>query len=151
MNSPPVPDLSRPEPLSTGTPHPSSGILLLNSLPHNHTFPPIYLPPSQPNTDPRGNAPSPTLPLPLVNTVLNEHAWSFYLHEYPNHNVVDTLIHIICHGCNLGYKEDHDHSQTCSNLKSAAEHSDAISADIIAQVANGRTQGPFLSPPLPHF
>jgi hypothetical protein len=90
-------------------------------------------------------------PSESIDTVLNEHAWSFYLLEYPDRNLVDTLVHIICHGCNLGYKADHDHPQTCSNLKSAAEHPDAISADITVQVANGRTRGLFPSPPLPHF
>ena len=45
---------------------------------------------------------------------------SFHNNNNPNRNVVDTLIYIICHRCNLGYKEDHNCSQTCSSLKSAA-------------------------------
>jgi hypothetical protein len=86
-----------------------------------------------------------------VQSTLNAPAWAFFLRDYPDRKFVDTLIHIIHHGANIGFTGDRNSSQSCSNLTSAADHSDAVSSDIIKQVAASRTHGPFPSPPLPNF
>jgi hypothetical protein len=136
--------------MSTGT-----GLSHLPLLPHTHAFPTLPIPPPRPNSDPRVNAPpSHTTNLPFVSSTLNEHAWRFYLRDYPDPLFVDTLIHIIRHGANLGFSGNKSLSQTCTNLKSAftsPSTTSALSADIAAQVANGRTYGPFVEPPFPNF
>ncbi|GLB36092.1 hypothetical protein LshimejAT787_0303800 [Lyophyllum shimeji] len=151
MRNSPTPSHPRPRP-HLGEPFPSSPVSSLSdALPHNHLFPPLHLPPPRPNTDPRSNLPTYDPSLPTVSSSLNTDAWSFYLRDYPNRIFVDTLIHIIRHGADIGFEGDATASQSCTNLKSAAEHPDAITSDIALQLANGRTHGPFPSPPLAHF
>jgi hypothetical protein len=113
---------------------------LSDTFPPHKSFPPIYLPPPCPNSHPCANLPPPdSSHLPCVETTLKEQAWSFYLRDYPDPTFVTTLIHIIRHGCNLGYQGDKYHSQGSSNLKSTLDHAEDISIDITAQVANGHT------------
>ncbi|KAJ7840021.1 hypothetical protein B0H13DRAFT_1910887 [Mycena leptocephala] len=106
-------------------------------------LPALAPPPLRPNTDPHVNtAPVNTPPNPSVSSILNEDAWTFYLRDYSDRNFVSALIHIIRHGANLGFTGDKTCSQTCTNLKSAFSSpaaTAALSADIAAQVANGRT------------
>ncbi len=113
-------------------------------LPHHDTFPTLCLPALHPNTDPHANLPpSHLLSLPTVTSSLNTAAWSFHLQDYPDRLFVDTIIHVINHGTNIGYHEDHNHSQACSNLRSSAENPAAVAADIVSQVTAGHTHGPF--------
>ncbi|KAF7368055.1 Integrase/recombinase xerD [Mycena sanguinolenta] len=111
--------------------------------------------PPRPNTAPRANAVSLDSPsTPTIHSVLNEDAWAFYLRDYPDAEFVSVLLNIIRHGANLGFTGDKSISQTCTNLKSAFESDatfSALSSDIAAQVANGRTAGPFLTPPFENF
>ncbi|KAF5337417.1 hypothetical protein D9611_003081 [Ephemerocybe angulata] len=134
---------------------PSVSSDLSSSLPHASLFPLQATPPARPNTDPRVNAP-PAIPAasPTVSSTLNEKAWAHHLHDYPDPMFVDTIINIIRNGANLGFTGDKSSTQSCTNLKSAfdsASTTDALSADIAAQVANGRTRGPFAAPPFPNF
>ncbi|KAJ6474252.1 hypothetical protein C8R45DRAFT_935650 [Mycena sanguinolenta] len=133
----------------------SSAMASFPILPHADSFPKLTLPPPRPNSDPQINtAPVNTSLLPTVSSVLNEDAWTFYLRDYPDRNFVLSLIHIIRHGANLGFTGDKTSSQMCTNLKSAFDSpaaTAALSADIAAQVANGRTAGPFLDPPFENF
>lgn len=95
-----------------------------------------------------------TSSLPLVSSTLQEGTWLHYLRDYPDPNLVHTLIHIIRHGANLGFSGDKLATQSCSNLKSAFASSDTtaiLSADIAAQVVNGRTHGPFIAAPFENF
>ncbi len=121
-------------------------------LPHHDTFPTLCLPALHPNTDPHANLPpSHLLSLPTVTSSLNTAAWSFHLQDYPDRLFVDTIIHVINHGTNIGYHEDHNRSQACSNLRSSAENPAAVAADIVSQVTAGHTHGPFNALPLPFF
>ncbi len=121
-------------------------------LPHHDIFPPLDVPPAHPNTDPHTNKSlSDSSSIPSITLSLNASTWSHYLQDYPDCNFVNMIIHIIHHGANTGYLADHNHSQLCSNLHSATDHPLAIEADIIMQVAAGRTSGPFNGPPLPFF
>ncbi|KAF7378022.1 Integrase/recombinase xerD [Mycena sanguinolenta] len=124
-------------------------------LPHATIFPTQPLPPNCPNSDPWVNTPPLYSPRsPTVTSVLNEEAWAYYLRDYPDRTFVSALIHIIRHGANIGFTGDRTISQSCTNLKSAFESTaayDALSADIAAQVSNGRTAGPFPAPPFDNF
>jgi hypothetical protein len=88
---------------------------------------------------------------PRVASTLNKHAWSSLLADYPNPVFVATIQNVICHGANLGFIGDRTLSQSCSNLKSAFEHPDAVTSDITSQIGARRIRGPFSSPPLPAF
>ncbi len=86
-----------------------------------------------------------------ITSSLHAPAWAHYLHDYPNQIFVQTIINIIDHGANIGYSENHNHSQTCSNLHTPTEHPATITADIASQVSAGHTHGPFNEPPLLYF
>ncbi|HEY9760293.1 MAG TPA: reverse transcriptase domain-containing protein [Oculatellaceae cyanobacterium] len=54
-------------------------------------------------------------------------------------------------GADIGYTGPRDKPQLCRNLRSAAEHADAVRADIKNEVSLGRTAGPFASLPQPNL
>ncbi|KAF5384415.1 hypothetical protein D9615_003302 [Tricholomella constricta] len=141
---PPRPDRAQGEP-----PH-VTGFRILDPL-----APSLPLPPPRPNTTPRANKPlADTSGLPTITTTLHEGAWTHYLRDYPDRTLVDTLMQIIRHGANIGFSGDRKKSQTCTNLKSAFESPRTTATlldDIVAQVANGRTRGPFAEPPFSNF
>ncbi|KAF4616706.1 hypothetical protein D9613_008807 [Agrocybe pediades] len=146
------PCLASDELVTTVTGFSSSDI----SLPHSELFPHRAPPPCRPNTDPRANAPpvSTDVQPPRVSSTLRAPAWSHFLRHYPDRLYVDTLNHIIHYGANLAFSGDKTTSQSCTNLKSAFETpavTSALSADITAQVANGRTRGPFTEFPFHNF
>jgi len=50
-------------------------------------------------------------------------------------------------GVDLGFHGNRNATQVGRNLKSAIEHPDAITDNIVAEVGNGRRKGPYKSPP----
>lgn len=122
------------------------------SLPNDNLFPPGLPPPIRPNSDPRVNrVPPDTATLPRVSSTLNRDAWAYFLRDYPDRDFVESLLHIIEHGADIGFTGDRLASQTSRNLPSAFEHPDAITSAIATQLSKGRIAGPFSEPPFPQF
>ncbi|KAK7020837.1 hypothetical protein R3P38DRAFT_3548066, partial [Favolaschia claudopus] len=109
-----------------------SPALRFSEIPHSVLFPAFCIPDSRPNTDPRANTVQPSqTPRPAsVRTPLHRDAWELCLHDYPNRSFVESLLHIIDHGCDIGFIGDRSVSQTSSNLRSASEHPEAVSDSI---------------------
>jgi hypothetical protein len=84
---------------------------------------------------PRANHPMPdSSSSPCIASTLNEHAWSSLFADYPDPVFVATIQNVICHGANLGFIGNCMLSQSCSNLKSAFEHPDAVTSNITSQI-----------------
>ncbi|THU85554.1 hypothetical protein K435DRAFT_869171 [Dendrothele bispora CBS 962.96] len=122
------------------------------SLPFSDIFSPQNFPPPRPNTSPRANVTqdSPTTSHRVTST-LNRSAWEFFLSDYPDRQFVDTLLHIIDYGANIGFHGDRLQSQSSTNLSSAHEHPDVIDSMISSQLSKGRLSSPFPSPPFTPF
>ena len=101
-----------------------------DSLPHSELFPPGPPPPPRPNTDPRCNSvPSSSANLPRVQSRLVREAWRYHLRDYPDQRFVNSLLHIIDFGANLGFTRPHL-AQSCRNLKSANNFPEFISKSV---------------------
>ncbi|THU77451.1 hypothetical protein K435DRAFT_877822 [Dendrothele bispora CBS 962.96] len=97
------------------------------SLPFSDIFSPQNFPPLRPNTSPRANIAQDSLTAShRVTSTLNHSAWKFFLSDYPDRQFVDTLLHIIDYGANIGFHGDRHQSQSSTNLSSAHEHPDVI-------------------------
>ena len=96
-------------------------------------------------------APADTSSLLCVSSMLRRDAWAFFLQDYPDRVFIDAILHIIDHGCDIGFLGDQNISQLCSNLSSMFLHPEAIVSDINLQLSHGRISGPFNMPPLPDF
>ncbi|KAK7008506.1 hypothetical protein R3P38DRAFT_2551549, partial [Favolaschia claudopus] len=97
-------------------------------IPHSVLFPAFQTPNPRPNTDPRANTVHPAQPArpASVTTPLHREAWELCLRAYPDRSFVDSLLHIIDHGCDIGFMGDRAISQSCTNLRSAFEHPNAV-------------------------
>ncbi|KAJ7716795.1 hypothetical protein B0H14DRAFT_3522189 [Mycena olivaceomarginata] len=114
------------------------------------SFRPNSTPPPRPNSDPRANSVPPNAGLlQRVISSLDRDAWAFYLRDYPERGFVDTLLHIIDHGANVGSTGDRLVSQSSRNLPSSLQHLEAIDDAISTQLSKGRISGPFAQ--TPHF
>ncbi|KAK7035589.1 hypothetical protein R3P38DRAFT_2518059, partial [Favolaschia claudopus] len=103
------------------------------AIPHSVLFPAHQLPGTRPNTDPRANTviPSHTTAVPpSVATPLRRDAWDFCLRDYPDRTFVNSLLHIIDHGCDIGFTGPRNISQNSTNLRSAFEYPDAVTDSI---------------------
>ncbi len=122
-------------------------------LPHASKFPPTFYPPLRPNTASRANAAHglSSTGHTRVATHLQRSAWAYYLRDYPDPTFVQTLLHIIDYGANVGFLGDRALSQASSNLSSSIEHSEVVAADLQLQLAKGRVHGPFSTPPFDNF
>ncbi|PPQ83077.1 hypothetical protein CVT24_012468, partial [Panaeolus cyanescens] len=124
-------------------------------LSHSQLFPPSSNPPSRPNSDPRCNA-VPTLPSVLppsersVSSPLIPEAWAFFLQDYPDQSFVASLLHIIQHGANIGFKGE-DFAPPCSNLPSAFEDATFMDQAVSKMVSSEQVHGPFLTSPIPNL
>ncbi|KAJ3748459.1 hypothetical protein DFH05DRAFT_1379300, partial [Lentinula detonsa] len=109
------------------------------------------LPPIRLNTDPQCNSYPYNNSIMSISSVLNKAAWDHHLQDYPDQKFVNSLLHIICCGANIGFTGDCTHPQCCKNLSLLFEHADVISTNITSQVINGCTAGPYASPPSENF
>ncbi|KAK7052525.1 hypothetical protein R3P38DRAFT_3595575, partial [Favolaschia claudopus] len=148
-SAPPPTSAPAPSPLLLST---ESAAHRFSEIPHSILFPVFQTPAPRPNTDPRANTvpSSLTARLPSVTTPLRRSAWEYCLREYPDRSFVNSLLHIIDHGCDIGFIGDRTIYQTSTNLRSAFEHPDAVSDTISTQLSAGRLAGPYIEPPFPH-
>ncbi|KAF7376591.1 Integrase/recombinase xerD [Mycena sanguinolenta] len=135
------PGASAPRSISAPAPSP---LLLSNEsaahrflhIPHSVLFPGLELPNLRPNTDPCANSVplvSPPSSTASVSTHLRRDAWEFCLRDYPDRSFVDSPLHIIDHGCDIGFTGPRDVSQACTNLRSAFKHPEAVTDSIVSK------------------
>ena len=99
----------------------------INALPYSELFLPGPPLPPCPNMDPCCNiAPPSTSSLPCVSSMLVKAAWAYHLRDYPDKKFVDSIMHIIDFGANIGFSGTHC-EQSCCNLKSAIEFPESMS------------------------
>ncbi|KAL1939199.1 hypothetical protein VTO73DRAFT_10240 [Trametes versicolor] len=119
-------------------------------LPHTSEFPPTFYPPPRPNTEPRANLAQVDTST-RVTTHLRQVAWAYHLRDYPDPAFVETILHIIDYGANVGFLGDRATSQVSRNLSSATEHESLVEADLQLQLSKQRVHGPFPAPPFSNF
>ncbi|KAF7342837.1 Integrase/recombinase xerD [Mycena sanguinolenta] len=140
-------------------PSPAPSLLLSNEsaanrffdIPHSVLFPPFCLPCLRSNTDFCANS-APPPPILYTHRPSQPHCTAMrgsLVCDYPDRSFVDSLLHIIDHGCNIGFTGDRDIPQTCTNLRSAFEHSEAVTDTIVAPLSAGRLAGPYTEVPFP--
>jgi len=76
--------------------------------------------------------------------------WEYFLEDYPNQSLVNSLLHIIDFGANLGFNGSLC-KQSCHNLKSATEFPEFIKKSVVDLLCNGHALGPFIIPPYLNF
>ena len=122
-----------------------------DALPHSKLFLPGPQPPPRPNTDPRCNiAPHCIKGLPRVSSTLVRSAWEYHLKDYPDKTFVDSIMHIIDFGADIGFSGTH-YEQSCRNLRSAIEFPESVSKAITTLVISQHALGPFPAPPYLNF
>ncbi|PPQ83082.1 hypothetical protein CVT24_012140, partial [Panaeolus cyanescens] len=139
---------------SIGSPNSISSDIKLD-LAHAHLFPPLPLPPLRPNSDPRCNlALGPPTVLPpsrrTVSSPLIPEAWAFFLRDYPDKTFVSSILHIIQHGADIGFRSN-EVILPCSNLPSAFEDTAFMDQAVSKMVSNEQVHGPFSAAPIPNL
>lgn len=88
-----------------------------------------------------------------ISTPFKALAWAQRLAatRYPNPAAAVALVKCLRVGVDLGFFGNREHVQIGPNLKSAAEHPDAIDKNIVDELAIGRRQGPFTHIPFDNF
>lgn len=88
-----------------------------------------------------------------IATPLHAEAWACRLAatHYPSPAAAVTLVKCLRVGVDLGFHGDRTRTQVGHNLSSAADHPDAIAADIMKETSNGRRKGPYSKPPFSFF
>jgi hypothetical protein len=88
-----------------------------------------------------------------VETPLKAQAWALRLAatHYPDPAAAVTLVKCLRLGVDLGFRGDRSRCQVGPNLISAAEHPDAVTANIAKEQGIGRRKGPYTTPPFPYF
>ena len=77
-------------------------------------------------------------------------AWRYHLRDYPDQRFVNSLLHIIDFGANLGFTGPHL-AQSCCNLKSANNFPEFISKSVSDLLSGHHALGPFAAPPYLNF
>jgi Reverse transcriptase (RNA-dependent DNA polymerase) len=88
--------------------------------------------------------------LPRVQSRLVRDAWQYYLRDYPDQHFVNSLLHIIDFGADLGFTGTHL-AQSCRNLKSANDFPEFISNAVSDLLSSNHALGPFAAPPCSNF
>ena len=101
------------------------------------------------------HAPSSVCPVTgiTVTTPFKPPVWAAYLigTHYPNQQAAQTLVKCLREGVALGFTGDRTLTQIGPNLPSAAEHPDAVSANITKETHLQRRHGPYTVPPFTFF
>ena len=87
---------------------------------------------------------------PAVFTPLNVDKLALELVNHPNRSFVDSLINALGYGTRIGYLGPQK-SRVSTNLVSASQHPEVVSANLSKEMRMGRVAGPFSAPPLPNF
>ena len=88
-----------------------------------------------------------------IVTPLKPLSWALRLAatRYPYPAAAVTLVKCLNLGVDLGFTGNRSTVQIGPNLESAAEHPDAIDANIVTELSNGKRKGPFTTIPFPYF
>ena len=81
---------------------------------------------------------------------LNKDQWKWELRPHPDREFVQSLLHSIEYGVNIGYQGER-HSLISTNWPSANKYSSAVTKSIEKDLFHGRKAGPFKEPPFQNF
>ena len=85
-----------------------------------------------------------------LRTPVNVELLESYLEGHPNPHFVTSLCSGLREGFRIGYSGPRTHS-FYPNLRSANLHPDILEQNLLTEVLNGHTAGPFPLPPFKHF
>ena len=83
-------------------------------------------------------------------TPIDLHTLQRELKFHPDQAFVQTLLHNLGHGCNIGFNGP-QFTHFSNNLPSSFQHPSILDANIATECNLGRMLGPFQIPPLPNF
>jgi hypothetical protein len=84
-------------------------------------------------------------------TPLRLSSWTALLVSYPDREQANFIIRTLERGADIRFRGNTRRSDTPSNLKTAAQHKEHVTAYIKEEVALGRMLGPFAEPPFEFF
>ena len=129
-----------PHPVGSSTP----GVFVPTPIAVPHTFAASVVTSIQ---HPRVNVPN-FVPIPsLVNSPIHVFRLAEALHDHPDHNFVNYLLHGFSFGFDMGFRGSLG-SSISPNLRSASAHPTEVSTAINKELARGHTSGPFVTPPI---
>ena len=90
------------------------------------------------------------VPAAPVRSPLDLEFWSRELADHPDRKFVDRLLTQITDGISIGY-QGNEFPYSSPNWPSAYKYRESVRSNILSNAAKGRLDGPFDTPPHPHF
>jgi hypothetical protein len=86
-----------------------------------------------------------------VTTPFKPAAWMRLLALYPDREWTHRLVHDLIHGVDIGFRGIRTHRRSSPNFTASLAENEAISADLVAEVALHHIAGPYQQPPFRHY